>query len=100
MGRTGHYPAQSKTCRLPFKLLRRVSDRKQLTDEQLEWSTHAPLLRLQRWDELAKSVIQHMRKTAKDPTWQYWLGRSFAAQGKTANEMYEKTAASAAISTP
>ena len=35
-------------------------------------------------------------KLQKDPTWQYWLGRSFAAQGKSsqAKEMYEKAAAS------
>ena len=35
-------------------------------------------------------------KLQKDPTWQYWLGRSYAAQGNQsrAKDMYEKAAAS------
>jgi len=94
-GVLGHYHAQSQNMPTALSYYGRVSDRKQLTDEQLEWYARAAL-RLQRWDELA-SVIQHMpEKLQKDPTWQYWLGRSFAAQGKNsqAKEMYEKAAAS------
>lgn len=94
-GVLGHYHAQSQNMPTALSYYGRVSDRKQLTDEQLEWYARAAL-RLQRWDELA-SVIQHMpEKLQKDPTWQYWLGRSFAAQGKNsqAKEMYEKVAAS------
>ena len=94
-GVLGHYHAQSQNMPTALSYYGRVSDRKQLTDEQLEWYARAAL-RLQRWDELA-SVIQHMpEKLQKDPTWQYWLGRSFAAQGKgsQAKEMYEKAAAS------
>ena len=94
-GVLGHYHAQSQNMPTALSYYGRVSDRKQLTDEQLEWYARAAL-RLQRWDELA-SVIQHMpKKLQKDPTWQYWLGRSFAAQGKNsqAKEMYEKAAAS------
>ena len=94
-GVLGHYHAQSQNMPTALSYYGRVSDRKQLTDEQLEWHARAAL-RLQRWDELA-SVIQHMpEKLQKDPTWQYWLGRSFAAQGKSgqAKEMYEKAAAS------
>ncbi|WP_455942851.1 transglycosylase SLT domain-containing protein [Neisseria sp.] len=94
-GVLGHYHAQSQNMPTALSYYGRVSDRKQLTDEQLEWYARATL-RLQRWDELA-SVIQHMpEKLQKDPTWQYWLGRSFAAQGKSsqAKEMYEKAAAS------
>lgn len=94
-GVLGHYHAQSQNMPTALSYYSRVSDRKQLTDEQLEWYARAAL-RLQRWDELA-SVIQHMpEKLQKDPTWQYWLGRSFAAQGKSsqAKEMYEKAAAS------
>ena len=94
-GVLGHYHAQSQNMPTALNYYGRVSDRKQLTDEQLEWYARAAL-RLQRWDELA-SVIQHMpEKLQKDPTWQYWLGRSFAAQGKSsqAKEMYEKAAAS------
>ena len=94
-GVLGHYHAQSQNMPTALGYYGRVSDRKQLTDEQLEWYARAAL-RLQRWDELA-SVIQHMpEKLQKDPTWQYWLGRSFAAQGKSsqAKEMYEKAAAS------
>ena len=94
-GVLGHYHAQSQNMPTALSYYGRVSDRKQLTDEQLEWYARAAL-RLQRWDELA-SVIQHMpEKLQKDPTWQYWLGRSFVAQGKSsqAKEMYEKAAAS------
>lgn len=94
-GVLGHYHAQSQNMPTALSYYGRVSDRKQLTDEQLEWYARAAL-RLQRWDELA-SVIQHMpEKLQKDPTWQYWLGRSFAVQGKSsqAKEMYEKAAAS------
>ena len=94
-GVLGHYHAQSQNMPTALSYYGRVSDRKQLTDEQLEWYARAAL-RLQRWDELA-SVIQHMpEKLQKDPTWQYWLGRSFAAQGKSsqAKEMYEKAATS------
>lgn len=94
-GVLGHYHAQSQNMPTALSYYGRVSDHKQLTDEQLEWYARAAL-RLQRWDELA-SVIQHMpEKLQKDPTWQYWLGRSFAAQGKgsQAKEMYEKAAAS------
>lgn len=94
-GVLGHHHAQSQNMPTALSYYGRVSDRKQLTDEQLEWYARATL-RLQRWDELA-SVIQHMpEKLQKDPTWQYWLGRSFAAQGKSgqAKEMYEKAAAS------
>lgn len=94
-GVLGHHHAQSQNMPTALSYYGRVSDHKQLTDEQLEWYARAAL-RLQRWDELA-SVIQHMpEKLQKDPTWQYWLGRSFAAQGKSsqAKEMYEKAAAS------
>lgn len=94
-GVLGHYHAQSQNMPTALSYYGRVSDRKQLTDEQLEWYARAAL-RLQRWDELA-SVIQHMpEKLQKDPTWQYWLGRSFSTQGKSgqAKEMYEKAAAS------
>ena len=94
-GVLGHYHAQSQNMPTALSYYGRVSDHKQLTDEQLEWYARAAL-RLQRWDELA-SVIQHMpEKLQKDPTWQYWLGRSFTAQGKSsqAKEMYEKAAAS------
>ena len=94
-GVLGLHQAQNQNMQTALSYYGRVSDRKQLTDEQLEWYARAAL-RLQRWDELA-SVIQHMpEKLQKDPTWQYWLGRSFAAQGKSgqAKEMYEKAAAS------
>ncbi|MGN6965283.1 lytic transglycosylase domain-containing protein, partial [Neisseria sp. P0016.S002] len=69
-GVLGHYHAQSQNMPTALSYYGRVSDRKQLTDEQLEWYARAAL-RLQRWDELA-SVIQHMpEKLQKDPTWQY-----------------------------
>lgn len=62
-GVLGHYHAQSQNMPTALSYYGRVSDRKQLTDEQLEWYARAAL-RLQRWDELA-SVIQHMLKNCK-----------------------------------
>lgn len=94
-GVLGHYHAQSQNMPTALSYYARVTDRKQLTDEQFEWYARAAL-RLQRWNELA-DIIRHMpEKLQKDPTWQYWLGRSHAAQGNPsrAKEMYEKAAAS------
>ena len=62
-GVLGHYHAQSQNMPTALSYYGRVSDRKQLTDEQLEWYARAAL-RLQRWDELA-SVIQHMPENCK-----------------------------------
>lgn len=94
-GVLGHTQAQSQNMTMALSYFNRVADRNQLTEEQFEWYARAAL-RLQRWSELA-SVIQSMpEKMQKDPTWQYWLARSFAAQGNSsrAKGLYEQAAAS------
>ena len=94
-GVLGHTQAQSQNMTTALSYFNRVADRNQLTEEQFEWYARATL-RLQRWSELA-SVIQSMpEKMQKDPTWQYWLARSFAAQGNSsrAKGLYEQAAAS------
>ena len=94
-GVLGHTQAQSQNMTTALNYFNRVADRNQLTEEQFEWYARAAL-RLQRWSELA-SVIQSMpEKMQKDPTWQYWLARSFAAQGNSsrAKGLYEQAAAS------
>ena len=94
-GVLGHHHAQNQNMQTALSYYGRVSDRKQLTDEQFEWYARAAL-RLQRWNELSGIIQQMPDKLQKDPTWQYWLGRSYAAQGNQsrAKEMYEKAAAS------
>ncbi|STZ76582.1 lytic transglycosylase domain-containing protein [Bergeriella denitrificans] len=94
-GVLGHYQAQSQNMATALAYYNRITDRKQLTDEQFEWYARAAL-RLQRWNELA-GIIQSMpAKLQKDPTWQYWLARSLAAQGNSsrAKALYEQAAAS------
>ena len=94
-GVLGHQQALSQNMTTALNHYGRVSDRKQLTDEQFEWYARAAL-RLSRWDELA-SVIQDMpANLQKDPTWQYWLARSHAARGDSsrARGLYEQAAAS------
>ena len=94
-GVLGHYHAQSQNMPTALSYYGLVSDRKQLTDEQFEWYARASL-RLQRWNELSGIIQQMPNNLQKDPTWQYWLGRSYAAQGNQsrAKDMYEKAAAS------
>lgn len=73
----------------------RRADLKQLNREQIEWYARS-LLRVQNWHELGK-VIQAMPiQWQNDPTWQYWLARSLAAQGKNAQakQHYQKAAQS------
>lgn len=94
-GVLGHYHAQSQNMNTALAYYGRVADRKQLTDEQLEWYARAAL-RLSRWDELARVIQDMPAKLQKDPTWQYWLGRSHAARGDSsrARALYEQAAAS------
>ena len=68
------------------------SDRSQLSNEQWEWWARATL-RQGQWAAL-QSVIQAMPPTlSSKPVWQYWLGRSLATQGQTAqaNALYART---------
>ncbi|WP_373742038.1 transglycosylase SLT domain-containing protein [Neisseria sp.] len=71
------------------------ADRSQLDNEQFEWYARAAL-RLQRWSDLASVIRSMPAKLQNDPAWQYWLGRSLAAQGNSgsARGHYEKAAAS------
>ncbi len=58
------------------------ADAKQLNDEQWEWWARSAL-RIQDWNTLA-SIIRNMpAKLQGANAWQYWLARSYHAQGKT-----------------
>ncbi|MDO5638394.1 MAG: transglycosylase SLT domain-containing protein [Neisseria sp.] len=91
-GVLGHYQAQNQNMGTALGYYNRA-DRKQLSDEQFEWYARAAL-RLQRWSEL-ENIIGDMPKNLRDSgTWQYWLARSYAAQGNQARArgIYEKVA--------
>ncbi|MCC9620026.1 lytic transglycosylase domain-containing protein, partial [Enterobacter hormaechei subsp. steigerwaltii] len=93
-GVLGHYQSQSLNVPAALDYYGKVADRRQLTDDQIEWYARAAL-RARRWDELA-SVISHMpEKLQKSPTWLYWLARSRAATGNTqeAEKLYKQAAA-------
>ncbi|MDO4696082.1 MAG: transglycosylase SLT domain-containing protein [Neisseria sp.] len=71
------------------------ADRTQLNKDAFEWYARSAL-RFGKWNELA-SIISDMPAGLKnDPTWQYWLARSYAVQGRTkeAQELYRKAAQS------
>lgn len=93
-GVLGHMQAQSQNMAAALSYFNRA-DRSQLSNEQFEWYARAAL-RLQRWNELAGIIEGMPAKLQNDPTWQYWLGRSYAAQGNRAKAepLYEKAAAS------
>lgn len=73
----------------------RNADRNQLNSEQFEWFARAAL-RQQNWAELANIIQTMPPKLQNDPTWQYWLARALATQGKRseAQALYQKAAAS------
>ncbi|XXQ67389.1 transglycosylase SLT domain-containing protein [Neisseriaceae bacterium B1] len=73
----------------------RQAERSQLNNEQFEWYARAAL-RLQQWNELANIIQSMPSKLQQDPTWQYWLGRSLAAQGNrgAAQNLYQQAAQS------
>lgn len=93
-GVLGHAQAQSQNMATAMAYFNRA-DRSQLSNEQFEWYARAAL-RLQRWSELAGIIEAMPAKLQNDPTWQYWLARSYAAQGNRgkAEPLYEKAAAS------
>lgn len=71
------------------------ADKKQLSDDQFEWYARSAL-RFSRWNELA-GIIEAMPASLKNkPDWQYWLARSYAAQGNggKAKGLYEQAAKS------
>lgn len=73
----------------------RRAERSQLNDEQFEWYARAAL-RQQRWHELADIIRSMPSSLQSTPTWQYWLARSYAAQGKKsqAHALFEQAAKS------
>ncbi|WP_373699699.1 transglycosylase SLT domain-containing protein [Neisseria dentiae] len=93
-GVLGHMQAQSQNMATALSYFSRA-DRSQLSNEQFEWYARAAL-RLQRWNDLADIITAMPAKLQNDPTWQYWLARSYAAQGNRgqAEPLYEKAAAS------
>ncbi|KPN74342.1 lytic transglycosylase domain-containing protein [Neisseria sp. 74A18] len=90
----GHVQALRQNMSTALAYFNRA-DRSQLSNEQFEWYARAAL-RLQRWNELSGIIESMPAKLQNDPTWQYWLARSYAAQGdrSRANGLYEKAAAS------
>lgn len=93
-GVLGHVQALRQNMSAALNYFNRA-DRSQLSNEQFEWYARVAL-RLQRWNELANIIEAMPAKLQQDPTWQYWLARSYAAQGDRAraNSLYEKAAAS------
>ncbi|MDO4433891.1 MAG: transglycosylase SLT domain-containing protein [Alysiella sp.] len=73
-----HAKNQNMTQALQFY---RLAERSQLNTEQLEWYARAAL-RLQQWQEVNQVIRSMPAKLQADPTWQYWLARSYAVQGK------------------
>lgn len=94
-GVLGQYQAYNQNMPLALSHYSRVADRSQLTDEQWEWYARAAL-RIQNW-EMVANIIESMPATLqKKPTWQYWLARSYVAQGRQskAKPLYEQAASS------
>lgn len=76
-----------------FNYYSQASDRSQFTDEQFEWYARSAL-RLQRWADLANIIETMPADLQKDPTWLYWLGRSYQHTGKgnQAKNLYQQAA--------
>lgn len=87
-----HAKNQNMTSALNYY---RQAERSQLNEEQFEWYARAAL-RLQQWVELGNIIQSMPAKLQKDPTWQYWLGRSLAIQGNraAAQSLYQQAAQS------
>lgn len=93
-GVLGHYQAKSQNFSTALSYYNRA-DRKQLSDDQFEWYARSAL-RFQRWNDLVSIINDMPAQLQKDPTWQYWLARSYAAQGNhaRAKALYEQAARS------
>ncbi|RCS57526.1 lytic transglycosylase domain-containing protein [Parvibium lacunae] len=57
------------------------ADASQLNAEILEWKVRAAL-RAQRWDIVQRAIENMDEPQRRDPTWIYWLGRAYQAQGQ------------------
>ena len=64
-----------------------------LGDEAIQWKVRAAL-RVQDWKTVRSSIEAMPPALAEQPTWTYWLGRAYAANGKTeeANTLYARIA--------
>ena len=64
-----------------------------LGDEAIQWKVRAAL-RVQDWKTVRSSIEAMPPALAAQPTWIYWLGRAYAANGKTeeANTLYAQIA--------
>ena len=93
-GVLGYSQAKSQNFSTALTYYNRA-DRKQLNDDQLEWYARSAL-RFQRWNDLVSIINDMPASLQKDPTWQYWLARSYAAQGNhaQAKALYEQAAKS------
>uniref|UniRef100_UPI003F583E1E lytic transglycosylase domain-containing protein n=1 Tax=Neisseria leonii TaxID=2995413 RepID=UPI003F583E1E len=93
-GVLGYYQAKKQNFDTALAHYRRAMPA-QLTDDQIEWYARSAL-RLQRWDELADVIRAMPAKLQQNPTWQYWLARSLAAQGDMgrAEGLYRQASAS------
>ena len=93
-GVLGYYQAKSQNFSTALSYYNRA-DRKQLSDDQFEWYARSAL-RFQRWNDLVSIINDMPAHLQKDPTWQYWLARSYAAQGNhaRAKTLYEQAAKS------
>ncbi|WP_066566783.1 lytic transglycosylase domain-containing protein [Snodgrassella sp. CFCC 13594] len=71
------------------------ADINQMSVEMWEWYARSAL-RLQRWEKLADIIRAMPKKLQDDPTWQYWLARSYVAQGKNeqAKSLFQHAATS------
>lgn len=81
-GVLGLQQAKNQDFGTAFNYYSQVSDRTQLNDEQFEWYARSAL-RLQRWADLANIIESMPAHLQKDPTWLYWLGRSYQQAGKS-----------------
>ena len=69
------------------------ADGARLTDEGYQWKARIAL-RAGKWDLVRDAITAMPSELRTDPTWIYWLGRAYAAEGnqKLANEMFESIA--------
>ncbi len=90
----GHHQALSQNFGNALQSFNQA-DRQQLNQEQWEWYARSAL-RLNRWGDLKNIISAMPAKLQADPTWQYWLARSHAAEGNhsQAQSLYRQAAAS------
>ncbi len=90
----GHHYALNQRFPAALEAFRQA-DRSQLSHSQWEWYARSAL-RLGRWNDLQNIIAAMPDKLRAEPTWQYWLARSLAAAGDSAQaqQHYRQAAAS------